>query len=191
MCIDVFDKDREKKKKRERERLWWFMTSCLGVCVSKREGPPVVCLRHSVHQRRRRSVLFVLLHPSVSDGSLMVMARRAVTAGADATLGWGRPSSTSSSSAPWGVLHATLVVTVHADLWEKENEYSLVPRFTATGGGNVIKRWWTGSSRTLGPLNLFKKLPSLTFSEECDIAVEKSSGQTWHAGQNTAALCEI
>lgn len=141
------------------------LPGCVCVCVSKREGPPVVCLRHSVHQRRRRSVLFVLLHPSVSDGSLMVMARRAVTAGADATLGWGRPSST-SSSAPWGVLHATLVVTVHADLWEKENEYSLVPRFTATGGGNVIKRWWTGSSRTLGPLNLFKKLPSLTFSEE-------------------------
>lgn len=31
MCIHVFDKDREWKK--TRETLWWFMTSCLRVCV--------------------------------------------------------------------------------------------------------------------------------------------------------------
>ncbi len=116
-------RQRMKKRKRLYDGFWQvacvcvFVCVCVSecVCVSKWEGPPVVYLRHSVHQRR--SVLFVLLHHSVSDGSLMVMSGRALAAGTDATLGWGRPSH--SSSPPWRVLHASLVVTIHTDLWKK------------------------------------------------------------------------
>lgn len=135
----------QRQRKKKRERLYydlWKVASvcvflivlwlCVCVCVSKWEGLSVVNLRHSVHQRR--SVLFVLLHPSVSDGSLMVMARRALTAGTDATLGWGRPPS---PSPPWGVLHAALVVTVHTDLKQKVKKYNLVPHFTATSGEEI------------------------------------------------------
>lgn len=141
MCIRVFDKDRERKSERDSimiyEKLpqcvyFWLCCGCVCVCVSKWEGLSVVNLRHSVHQRR--SFLFVLLHPSVSDGSLMVMARRALTAGTDATLGWGRPPS---PSPPWGVLHAALVVTVHTDLKQKVKKYNLVPHFTATSGEEI------------------------------------------------------
>lgn len=120
VCIRVWQRQRKgKKSESEWDSLQWFMTSCrcicvcVLVCVSRWEGPPVVHLRHSVHQRR--SVLFVLLHPSVSDGSWVMMTGRAIAAGADASLWGGRPPSSST----WRVLHAALVVTVHADLWHK------------------------------------------------------------------------
>lgn len=128
ICVFVCLTETEKEKARETETLQWFMTSCLcvclflSVCVSKWEGPPVVYLRHSVHQRR--SVLFVLLHSSVSDGSLMMMAGWALAARTDATLGGGRPPS---SSPPWWVLHTSLIVTVHTDLWEKRKQVQSGP----------------------------------------------------------------
>lgn len=146
-----WSKREKEKSERAYDDFWKVASVCVFLIVvwpcervSKRDGLSVVNLWHSVHQRR--SVLFVLLHPSVSDGSLMVMARQALAAGADATLGWGRPRP---SSPPWGVLHAALVVTVYADLWEKVNKYegvvcqksSVITSSTVTMDRHVEPLW--------------------------------------------------
>lgn len=78
------------KTEKARETLQWCgcvcVSECVCVCVCVSEKVLQWCyLRHSVHQRR--GILFVLLHPSVSVGSLMVMAWWTLATGTDATLG--------------------------------------------------------------------------------------------------------